>query len=87
MALKKRVYASYLFPNGNLGTFDFEGKQIPELQGTYSIETHKRILLEAMDTSNLYGFGILPQEFIKTVNEYANYFRSQNLSWEEIKAL
>ena len=48
-----------LFPTGVLSVFDSNGEQIPELQGTYSIDKHKRILLEAMDECKYEGFNQL----------------------------
>lgn len=87
MALKKRVANAYLFPNGNLAAFNFEGEQIGELQGAYAIDTHKRILLEAMDDCKFLGFNILSSGFIKHAKDYADYFREQNLSFEDIQSL
>lgn len=86
MPLIKRVKNVYLFPNGNLAAFDLTGEQIPELQGTYSIEKHKRILLEADDWCKFEGFHILPIGFIQHAID-VNYFREKNMSWEEIKEL
>lgn len=85
MANIKRVQNAYLFPNGNIAAFDENGEQIPELQGPYSIETHYRLLLERLDNCKLEGFNVLPAGFIKHANDKAEYFRDQNLSWEEIK--
>ena len=85
--INKRVKNAYLFDNGNLAAFDIAGEQIPELQGAYSIETHKRILLEAMDDCEFNGFYSLPPGFNIAAKQYADYFKKQNLSWEEIQAL
>lgn len=87
MALKKRVKSAYLFPNGNLGAFNIEGQQIGELQGAYSIDKHKRILLEATDNCDFKGFNILPIGFITHAKDYADYFRQKNISWEDIENL
>ena len=87
MALIKRVQSAYLFPNGNLVAFDAAGEQISELQGAYSIDKHKRILLEAMDTCEFKGFGILPSGFQTSADNWARYFREQNMSVEEIENL
>lgn len=88
MELKKRVKSAYLFDNGNLAVFDYVGQQIPELQGTYSIDRHKRILLEAMDDCDFKGFyQLLPPGFISHAKDYADYFRDKNLSWNEIAKL
>ncbi len=87
MALEKRVLHAYLFPNGNLATFDFGGSQIPELQGQYSIETHKRILLEARDDCEFKGFGMLPPSFTVTAKEWADYWRNKNMGFDDIQKL
>lgn len=85
--MEQRVVAAFLFPNGNLAVFDKNGNQIPELQTQYSIETHKRILLEAVDGCEFHGFDILPYGFITAAWDWADYFRKQNMSYEEIKNL
>lgn len=85
--LVKRIQNAYLFPNGNLAVFDINGEQISELQGQYSIETHKRIVLEALDNCNFEGFNALPAGFTKEVKDYVGYFRDKNISWEEIHSL
>lgn len=84
MALKKRIQNAYLFENGNLVIFDSTGSQIGELQGAYSIDKHKRILLEAMDDCKFEGFYILPKGFIKHAEDI-NHFREKNMSWDDIK--
>lgn len=85
--LNKRIKAAYLFENGNLAAIDTDGQQVPELQGAYSIDTHKRIILESTDYCSFTGFEILPSGFLRTVNSYCDYFRSKNMSWEEINEL
>lgn len=50
MPLIKRVANAYLFPNGMLAVCDAAGQQIGELQGAYSIEKHKQIALESLNT-------------------------------------
>lgn len=88
MALIKRVKTAYLFPNnGMLVTCDANGQQIGELQGAYSIDTHKRILLEAMDDCEFKGFDILPLGFIKHAKDFANMWRERNMSMEDIENL
>lgn len=87
MPLIKRVQSVFLFPDGNLAVFGVDDQQIGELQGQYSIERHQRILLEALDNCSIKGFGILPDGFNKTANDWANYFRKQNLSFEEIEQI
>jgi hypothetical protein len=87
MALIKRVHSAYLFPNGNLAACDTMGNQIPELQGAYSIDKHKRILLEASDACMFKGFSVLPPGFIKHAYEWAVFFRERNMSFEEIENL
>jgi len=85
--LIKRVKNAYLFPNGNLAACNIEGHQIPELQGQYSIEIHKRILLEALDDCEFKGFHLLPNGFVRTAEDWARFFRDKNKSYKEIKEL
>ncbi len=85
--INKRVKNAYLFDNGNLAALDLSGQQIPELQGAYSIEKHKRIVLESLDDCKFNGFEILPKGFNKHVYDFVNYFRKQEMSWEEICAV
>ena len=87
MPLEKRVKNVYLFTNGNLATFNYEDEQVPELQGPYSIDIHKRILLEAIDDCEFKGFHVLPIGFISHAKEWSDYFKGKNLSWDEIKQL
>lgn len=86
MPLVKRITSAYLFSNGNLVVCDKDG-QIPELQGPYSIELHKRILLEATDNCEFRGFSALPNGFVLHARSWADSFRDKNLSYEEIKQL
>lgn len=85
MPLIKRVAAAFLFESGVIAVTDAHGQQIPELQGSYSIEKHKRILLEALPDCELNGFEILPTTFISKATAWANWFRNQNMSYEDIK--
>jgi len=85
MALKKTITSAILFLNGGLAVFDIEGKQVGELQGNYSIDKHKRILLEASDNCEFKGFEILPSGFVTNAKIYADYWRKQNMSWEDIQ--
>ena len=87
MSLQKRVKSAWLFENGNLAACDIDGQQITELQGAYSIDKHKQILLEATDDCEFHGFHILPEGFIKHSRDYADYFREKNMSMEDIKNL
>jgi hypothetical protein len=87
MALKKRIANVYLFPNGNLAVFDLAGQQIPELQGLYSIDKHKRILLEAHEICKYEGFEMIPTGWKETAILWADHFIKQNMSFEEIKEI
>lgn len=87
MALVKRIASAYLFENGNICCCDIGGNQIPEVQGPYSIDLHKRVILEAVDTCEFKGFQILPFGFLISVNSWADHFCKQNLSWDEINNL
>lgn len=84
MPLKKRVQTAFLFPNGVLAACDARGEQIPELQGAYSIDKHKRICLEALPDCKFNGFHILPDGFFSAVDSWLEYFADKNMSWEEI---
>lgn len=83
----QRVKNAYLFENGNIAAFDLSGQQIPELQGAYSIHVHQRLLLEATDDCEFKGFEMVPLGWKKTVNSWFEYFKSKDLSWEEINNL
>lgn len=85
MTVIKRVKKAFLFETGNLSVFDEADQQIPELQGTYSIEKHKRILLEAADNFKFEGQHLLPFGFIKTAWEWSAHFREKGIPWEEAK--
>lgn len=85
MAVIKRVKKVYLFETGNLSVFDETGQRIPELEGPYSIDKHKRILLEAADDLKFEGQHILPFGFIKTAWEWSAHFREKGIAWEEAK--
>lgn len=87
MPLVKRVKSAFLFPNGNLAACDSAGEHIPELQGPYSIDKHKRILLEATDDCEFNGFQILPGGFCQAARDWSDHFRKQNMSYEEIQAI
>lgn len=83
----KRAQKVFLLDNGMIVTFDVKGTQISELQGAYSIDLHKRILLEACQGCTLNGFEILPSGFLQHVNAWFNYWKFKNLSWNEINEL
>lgn len=85
MAILKRVKKAILFPTGNLSSFDELGKEIPDLSGTYSIEIHKRIYLEACDDLVFEGFQILPDGFALTALGWAIYFKERGILWDEAK--
>jgi len=46
----------YLFPNGNVATFNHRGHQIAELQGVYSKELHDKIKMYADENTEWNGF-------------------------------
>lgn len=83
----QRVKSAFLFDNGMIAACDLSGQQIPELQGSYSIEGHKRLLLEALDNCEFTGFESVPMGWLRTVNAWFNHFKHQSLSWEEITEL
>lgn len=87
MPLIKRVAWVCLFQNGAIAATDMFGEQIPELQGMYSIERHRRILLEALPGCTLQGFEVLPPGFTQSANDWAQYFVGQNMSYEEIQKI
>lgn len=87
MPLIKRAKTVFLFPNGMIACCGQDGEQIAELQGPYSIDLHKRILLESLDDCDIKGFEILPYSFLESVNRWLSNFKGANLSWEEIKAI
>lgn len=43
MEKKDLVKATYRFPNDMIATVGYDDKQIPELQGVYTIELHEKI--------------------------------------------
>lgn len=47
---------TYLFPNGNVATFDRNGAQIPELQGVYSLQLLEKIKQHADEYTVWNGF-------------------------------
>lgn len=85
--INKRIKSSTLFPTGMIATFNMEGEQIGELQGAYSVELHKRILLEASDNAVIRGFDILPHGFVKHAKDFVEYWKTQDKAWEEIQEL
>lgn len=52
----KLVMATYKFPNGMVVTFGYDSKQIPELQGVYSKQLHKKIELQSDSKTSWNGF-------------------------------
>ncbi len=87
MPLQLRISHARLNANGSMIIFDLNGNQIPELQKDYSIENHKRVLLEADDNCLFSGFDILPPSFHKEAKAWSSYYRQRYMSWEEIKEL
>jgi len=87
MTLIKKIKAAYYFPNGNLAVIDNNGNQYGELQGAYSIDKHKRILLEANDDCEFKGFDDIPDSMTNSAKSWANFFREKNMSFEEIQKL
>jgi hypothetical protein len=83
----RRAKSVYLFTHGIVATCDYMGEQIPELQGSYSIDLHRRILLEALPDCDFMGFEILPSSFIESVNTWYIYYKDKDLSWDEINNL
>ncbi len=88
MPLVKRIRYAYLFQNigGVINVYDDNGDKIPEFTQYYSIELHKRIILEALDNCDFSGFDVLPNGFHSEVKKMIEY-RKQNMSWEEYKEL
>ena len=76
MPLTKRVKSAFLFPNGMLVACGIDDQQIPELNGPYSINKHKRIILESCDDCEFKGFDILPDGFVRLANDIL-YFRKK----------
>lgn len=52
----KIVMATYKFPNNNVATFGYDGKQIPELQGVYTPQLHDKIKQRSNDKTKWNGF-------------------------------
>ena len=51
-----KVMATYRFPNGNVATFGYNGKQIPMLQGVYSKELEDKIRQHSDQRTRWEGF-------------------------------
>lgn len=71
----KDVGAVFLFDNGMVATCNIEGEQIPELQGSYSIELHKKIFLRATTNCEWKGFEIIPVGWIESINNWYKFFK------------
>lgn len=56
MIMEDKVMATYLFPNGMVATFGWNGEQIPELQEPYSVDLHKKITLRSDEKTQWNGF-------------------------------
>lgn len=50
------VTSVYRFPNGNVCVFNKEGNQVPDLQGKYNAELHKKIRYYSNEVTNWQGF-------------------------------
>lgn len=50
------VMVTYKFPNGMVCTCDMQGDQVPELQGKYSPELHKKIKYYSNEKTEWNGF-------------------------------
>ena len=85
--INKRIKSATLFPNGMIMVFGTDGEQIPELQGAYSLDLHKRILLEAIDNAVIRGFDILPYGFVKHAEDWLEQWNPEGKTWEEIQEL
>lgn len=48
--------ASYRFPNNQVCTFGWDNEQLPEFQGTYSLELEKKIRDNSDGYTKLEGF-------------------------------
>jgi hypothetical protein len=53
----KDVAAVYLWQNGNVMVFDWNGQQIGELQGRHSEELEEKIRARSNERTEWYGFG------------------------------
>lgn len=51
-----KVWKSYKFPNGMIVTYDFEGEQIPDLQGPATEELEQKIKENSGPLTELQGF-------------------------------
>ena len=53
---KKKVQATYKFPNGMVATVGWDDQQIPELQGTYSKKLEEKIMARSDKRTRWNGF-------------------------------
>ena len=60
-----KVAAVYRFKNGMVMTFDDNGKQIPELQGKYTIELLSKIVEYSDINTKLFGMDGHPVQWNK----------------------
>ena len=79
---KIQIKEAILMDNGNLLVSDYEGNQIAELQGQYSFETHKRILLASDEKTRISGFDIIPTSFKSEIKSFVDYWKSHGWSYE-----
>lgn len=61
MEKKILVMATFKYHNGMVATCGYDGQQIPELQGKYSIELHARIKEHSDERTQWYGFPQKPK--------------------------
>lgn len=79
-----QVHYAFLQASGKLTVLDANRQPIPYFSGYYSIQQHKRILLEAAPTCQFLNFDLLPRGFTNTCMDFATYYREQKLTWEQI---
>lgn len=64
------VQATYKLPNGVVATFDYNGNQIGELQGLYSVELESKIRQNSDDRTEWHGFGKSDKSPQETDNDF-----------------
>ena len=84
-SIKRKLSAVFLFPNGFIAVCGKDGQQVNDLQGEYSVELHKRIMLEADFDTEIKGFHVLPKAFSEIANEFSDYWKPKKMTWDQIK--
>lgn len=79
---KTVIKEALLMANGNLMVSDKNGKQIAELQGQYSFETHKRILLASDENTKITGFEIIPPSFKREIKDFVSFWKAKGWTYE-----